>query len=78
LDTRTAAQKESGTPLVLIRVQHLGDYSITLRGYAWVKDFNDGQVIYSDLLENIKKRFEVAHIVIPMPPVMAKAIPPVI
>jgi small-conductance mechanosensitive channel len=56
-------------------VQQLGDYSILLRGYAWVKDFNDGQVIYSDLLENIKKRFELEHIVIPMPPVMAKSIP---
>jgi small conductance mechanosensitive channel len=72
LDTRTDAQKEAGAPLVLIRVQQLGDYSITLRGYAWVKDFNDGQAIYSDLLENIKKRFELAQIVIPMPPVMAK------
>ncbi len=76
LDRRTAAQKEAGTPLVQIRVQQLGDYSITLRGYAWVKNFEDGQVIYSDLLENIKKRFELEHITIPMPPVMAKPILP--
>jgi small conductance mechanosensitive channel len=76
LDRRTAAQKEAGTPLVQIRIQQLGDYAITLRGYAWVKDFEDGQVIYSDLLENIKKRFELAHITIPMPPVMAKPILP--
>jgi small conductance mechanosensitive channel len=34
LDTRTDVQKDSGTPLVQIRVQQLGDYSITLRGYA--------------------------------------------
>jgi small-conductance mechanosensitive channel len=76
LDRRTATQKEAGAPFVQIRIQQLGDYSITLRGYAWVKNFDDGQVIYSDLLENIKKRFELARIVIPMPPVMAKTLPP--
>jgi small conductance mechanosensitive channel len=74
LDTRTNAQKEANEPLVLIRVQALGDYAVMLRGYAWVKDFNDGQAIYADLLENIKKRFEMEQIMIPMPPVMSKAI----
>ena len=68
IDTRPEQQKEEGAPLVVVRVLSLGDFSITIRAWAWaIKDQADGFVLHCDLLESIKQRFDAEGIEIPFP-----------
>ncbi len=66
-DHRSAAEKENGTELVVIRVMALGDSSITLRAYAWAKTSGEAFVMKHDLLKSIKERFDAENIEIPFP-----------
>ena len=67
LDTRTEADKESGVPEVIARVTALGDSSVNLRVWAWAANTSGGYVLYCDLLQSIKKRFDAEGIDIPFP-----------
>ena len=67
IDTRTAENKKSKTPLVVARVVALADSSVTLKAWAWAKNSTDGFVMYCDLLQSIKKRFDESDIDIPYP-----------
>ncbi|OXA87653.1 mechanosensitive ion channel family protein [Flavobacterium hercynium] len=67
IDNRTAENKEQNTPLVVARVVALADSSVTLKAWAWAKNSTDGFVLYCDLLQSIKKRFDLANIDIPYP-----------
>ena len=65
LDTRTPEQLENGNPEVVVRTIAIGEFSITLRGWAWAKNSADAFVLYCDVLESIKKRFDQEKIEIP-------------
>jgi len=67
IDNRTHENKEQNTPLVIARVVALADSSVTLKAWAWAKNSTDGFVLYCDLLQSIKKRFDEANIDIPYP-----------
>jgi len=67
IDTRTAESKKEKTPLVVARVVALADSSVNLKAWAWAKNSTDGFVMYCDLLQSIKKRFDEAKIDIPYP-----------
>jgi len=67
VDPRTPEQLELGVPEVPVRVLHLGESSVDLRGWAWAEDAPNGFVLKCDLLESIKKRFDREGIEIPFP-----------
>lgn len=67
IDTRTAEDKKQKKQLVTARVVALADSSVTLKVWAWSKNSTDGFVMYCDLLQSIKKRFDEAAIDIPYP-----------
>ncbi|MFH6996843.1 mechanosensitive ion channel family protein [Flavobacterium sp. FlaQc-57] len=67
IDTRTAENKKQNTPLVVARVVALADSSVNLKAWAWAKNSTDGFIMYCDLLQSIKKRFDEAKIDIPYP-----------
>jgi small-conductance mechanosensitive channel len=67
VDMRTDAQKEEGVPLVVVRVVGLDAYSMILRAWASANDNTDAFVLYCDLLESIKKRFDTEGVEIPYP-----------
>lgn len=67
VDTRTAENKKQKAPLVVARVVALADSSVNLKAWAWAKNSTDGFVMYCDLLQSIKKRFDEAKIDIPYP-----------
>ncbi|KDN53789.1 mechanosensitive ion channel family protein [Flavobacterium seoulense] len=67
IDTRTPENKKENIPLVIARVVALADSSVNLKVWAWAKNTNDGFVMYCDLLQSIKKRFDQEGISIPFP-----------
>jgi len=67
IDTRTAENKKQNAPLVIARVVALADSNVTLKAWAWAKNSTDAFVLYCDLLQSIKKRFDEAGIDIPYP-----------
>ncbi|MCI9846578.1 mechanosensitive ion channel family protein [Flavobacterium pectinovorum] len=67
VDTRTSESKKQKEPLVIARVVALADSSVTLKAWAWAKNSTDGFVMYCDLLQSIKKRFDETEIDIPYP-----------
>ncbi|MRX70374.1 mechanosensitive ion channel [Flavobacterium resistens] len=65
IDTRTKEAKSQKAPLVVARVVALADSSVNLKAWAWAKNSTDGFIMYCDLLQSIKKRFDEAKIDIP-------------
>ncbi len=66
VDVRTEQQKLDGAPAVVVRVVAILPYGITVRANAWGPDNQDSYVMYCDLLESIKKRFDAEGIKLPM------------
>jgi len=67
IDPRTPEQISNGDPEVPVRVLTLGEYSVTIRAWAWAKDPPDAFVMGCDLFESIKKRFDLEGVEIPFP-----------
>ncbi len=67
LDNRTDQEKEDEVPVVPIKLVSLGDYSITLRAFAWTNDYDSALALQWDVLKSIKKAFDRAGIEIPYP-----------
>ena len=67
LDPRNDEQLAAGEPEVPVRVLTLGESSINIRAWAWAKDATDGFVMYCELIETIKKKFDESNIEIPFP-----------
>ncbi len=67
IDRRTKAEKNDGTPQVIIRVITLGDSSITLRAWAWANSAGDAFALKCDSLKAIKERYDKEGIDIPFP-----------
>ena len=67
IDDRTPMAIANGDPKVIIRVIGLGDSAVTLRAWAWARDFPSAFVMKCELLESIKKRFDAEGVEIPFP-----------
>jgi small conductance mechanosensitive channel len=52
---------------VTARVVALADSSVTIKAWAWAKNSTDAFIMYCDLLQSIKKRFDEDNIDIPYP-----------
>lgn len=67
IDNRSPEQIEQGDPEVVVRVIAFGESSVNLRAWVWAANQADGFVLYCDLLESIKARFDAEGIEIPFP-----------
>jgi len=67
IDVRTPEQKKNNTPSAQVRVIKLTDNGMMLRAWAWAEDAGKGFLLYCDLLESVKKRFDKEGIEIPYP-----------
>lgn len=67
LDNRTATQVLDGKPKVRVALIALNESSVTIRAWAWAKNYDDSFNMRCDLLESIKKRFDRENIEIPFP-----------
>jgi len=67
LDNRTNEEKELNEPIVPIKLIGLGDFAVTLKAYAWVKNNADSFALLTDSLYSIKKEFVKQGIDIPYP-----------
>src|SRR5690606_8154102 len=66
-DNRSRSDKKQDKPIVRTALIQLGDSSITIRAWAWTKDYGDSFNIKYDVLESIKYRFDRKGIEIPFP-----------
>jgi small conductance mechanosensitive channel len=66
-DRRTAADHDINKPLVEVRVVSVVNFAVTLRGWCWTESLDSSFIMYCDVLESIKKRFDSEGIQVPMP-----------
>jgi small-conductance mechanosensitive channel len=67
IDNRTPEEKKNKEPIVSVRVVMLAESSVNLRAWAWADNPPDGYVLFTDVIESIKKRFDREGINIPFP-----------
>jgi small-conductance mechanosensitive channel len=67
IDRRSAKEKNDDIPQVVIRVVELGNFSITLKAWAWASNYSKASVLKYDSLKSIKERFDTEAIEIPYP-----------
>jgi small-conductance mechanosensitive channel len=67
IDNRTPEEKKDNEPVVTVRVIMLGESSVNLRAWAWSENPPDGFILFTDVIESIKKRFDKEGINIPFP-----------
>ncbi|MFT4537206.1 MAG: small conductance mechanosensitive channel [Saprospiraceae bacterium] len=65
LDNRTQEEQEKGVPLVITALTRLNDFSVTIRAWAWVRNYYDVYQLRWDVYENVKKRFDKEGIEMP-------------
>jgi small conductance mechanosensitive channel len=66
-DRRTAADRENNKPLVEVRVIKIADFAVVLRGWCWTETLDLSFMMYCDVIESIKKRFDTEGVKIPVP-----------
>ncbi len=66
-DRRTATDLEQNKPLVEVRVVSVANFAVVLRGWCWTESLDLSFVMYCDVLESIKKRFDTEGVSLPMP-----------
>jgi small conductance mechanosensitive channel len=67
LDNRTEEEISKDTPVVVIRVISLSDFSIDIKAYLWAANIRDAFIMSCDLLKSVKERFDKEGIEIPFP-----------
>lgn len=67
LDNRTQQERKKKVPLVKTAVIRLNDSSVTIRAWAWVRNYSDVFQLRWDVYESVKKRFDQEGIEIPFP-----------
>ncbi|MDN3724156.1 mechanosensitive ion channel family protein [Aequorivita sp. SDUM287046] len=66
-DNRSASDILEGKPKVKTALISLNDSSVTVRAWAWARNYSESFEMRCDLLESIKMRFESEGIEIPFP-----------
>ncbi|NLA78710.1 MAG: mechanosensitive ion channel family protein [Erysipelothrix sp.] len=67
LDARSAQARADNEPLVKVILSDLSGYGMLLRATLWSADYSSGWAMMNDLREQVKKRFDAAGIVVPLP-----------
>lgn len=67
IEYRNFLQIKNNDPKVIVRVVSLDDSAVTIRAWAWAKDYPSAFNMKCDLYESIKKRFDKENIEIPFP-----------
>lgn len=67
IDGRTEEQIEKGIDEVMVRVIALGDFAVTLRTWAWANKPPESFQMFCEVIESVKKRFDIEGIEIPFP-----------
>lgn len=67
IDARNDYEKETGVKRVFTRVVEVGESSIVIKLWTWTHNFDHAFAMKCDLLESIKKRFDLEGIDIPYP-----------
>ena len=66
-DNRLPYEKIEGMPIVRTALTELNEFSMTIRAWAWTRNYSDSFSLRCDVLESIKKRFDKEGIEIPYP-----------
>lgn len=66
-DNRSLSERRAGRPKVKTALIALNDFSITVRAWAWARNYSEAFSLKCDVLESIKKRFDKEGIEIPFP-----------
>ncbi|MDX1364852.1 MAG: mechanosensitive ion channel family protein [Arenibacter latericius] len=66
-DNRSKLEKKDGQPMVKTALISLDDSSVTIRAWAWARNYGDSFSIRCDILESVKMRFDKEGIEIPFP-----------
>lgn len=66
-DVRSPEDIQNGVSEVTVRVISMGDSSVNLRAWVWAINSPIAFVMYCDLLESVKKRFDKEGVEIPFP-----------
>lgn len=67
IDPRTPADKKNNVDDIVVRVIGLSDFSVDLKAYVWTDGNDNGFVIMTDLMKNVKQRFDKEGVEIPFP-----------
>lgn len=67
IDPRTPADKKNNVDDIVVRVIGLSDFSVDLKAYVWTDGNDNGFVIMTDLMKNVKQRFDREGVEIPFP-----------
>ncbi len=67
IDNRTEEDINNDTPLVIVRVISLSNYSVDLKAYVWSAGNDNAFILKCDLLKSVKQRFDKEGIEIPFP-----------
>ena len=67
IEQRTFLEIKNNDPKVIVRVIGLDDSAVTLRAWAWAKDYQSAFNLKCDIYESVKKRFDIEGIEIPFP-----------
>lgn len=67
VDNRKDAEIKAGAPKVLVRLISLGDFSVNLKAYVWVKGNDNAYTLQCDLLKSVFDRFNNEGIEVPFP-----------
>ena len=65
IDNRTEDDKINNIPEIISRVVALESSSVTLKAWAYAKNYKEGFVLYCDVLRSVKERFDKENIEIP-------------
>lgn len=65
IDNRTQEEKENNRPEIITRVVSLDSSCVTLKAWAYAKNYKEGFALYCDVLRSIKERFDKENIEIP-------------
>lgn len=66
-DNRTDLDRKDNKPIVRTALTQLNDSSMTIRAWAWARNYSDSFALRCDVLESVKKRFDKEGIEIPFP-----------
>ncbi|RXJ49700.1 mechanosensitive ion channel family protein [Gelidibacter gilvus] len=58
LDNRSKKEKKDGKPLIRTALTKINDSSLTIRAWAWARNYSDSFSLKCDVLESTKKRYD--------------------
>ena len=67
IDNRTAEEKISDTPPVLVRLIDLADFSVQLKAYVWSNSNGEAYALKCDVMKSVFDRFNKEGIEVPFP-----------